>query len=89
MKDDPKIPDYVCWYKIEYDLTKVDNQGNLFKTILGSTYMISRVTFVISGVLIQTLFIIAAASFDFLLWAVLKSSMVAKCTYYSSEATLC
>jgi hypothetical protein len=33
--------------RYEHDLTKFDNQGHLFKTILGATYMISRATFII------------------------------------------
>jgi ABC-2 type transport system permease protein len=62
--------------RYEYDLTKVVNEGHPFKTIVGSTYMISRTSFIIRGFLIQILFIIAAASFAFLLSTVLKSSMV-------------
>ena len=62
--------------KYEYDLLKVVNEGHPMKTIVGSTYIISRASFIIRGFLIQILFIIAAASFSFLLSTVLKSSMV-------------
>jgi ABC-2 type transport system permease protein len=60
----------------EYDLTKVANEGHPIKTVAGSTYMISRTSFIIRAFLIQIVFIIAATSFAFFLSTVLKSSMV-------------
>lgn len=62
--------------RYEYDLTKIVDQGHPIKTIAGSTYMISRWLFILRAFLLQTLFIIAAAAFAFLLSTILKSSMV-------------
>jgi ABC-2 type transport system permease protein len=62
--------------RYEFDLSKVVNEGHPLKTIVGSTYMISRTAFIIRGFLIQVLFIIAIAAFAFLLSTVLKSSMI-------------
>jgi ABC-2 type transport system permease protein len=62
--------------RYEFDMAKLANEGHPLKTIVGSTYIISRGAFIVRGLLIQILFIAAAASFAFLLSTVLKSSMV-------------
>ncbi len=62
--------------RYEYDLSKVVNEGHPIKAIAGTTYMITRASFIIRAFLIQILFIVATASFAFLLSTVLKSSMV-------------
>lgn len=62
--------------KYEFDLTVAAGEGHPLKVVAGSTYIIARWSFIIRAFLLQILFIIAAASFAFLLSVVLKSSMV-------------
>lgn len=62
--------------RYEFDLTTIASQGHPLKAIAGSSYIIARWSFILRAFLIQILFIIAAASFAFLLSTVLKSSMV-------------
>lgn len=60
----------------KFDLSTVNGQGHPLTAIAGSSYIIARGAFIIKAFLIQILFIIAAASFAFLLSTVSKSSMV-------------
>lgn len=62
--------------RFEVDMAKLVNDGHPLKAIAGSTYVISRGAYLMKAFLLQILFIIAAASFAFLLSTVLKSSMV-------------
>ena len=71
----PNYPMFVGT-RYQFDLSKVINGENPLKVIAGSTYIIARWQFIIRALLLQVLFIIAAASVAFLLSTVLKSSMV-------------
>lgn len=62
--------------RYEVDLTVAATEGHPLKVVAGSTYIMERWSFIIRAFLLQILFIIAAASFAFLLSVVLKSSMV-------------
>lgn len=62
--------------RYEFDLTAIAGEGRSLKAIAGSTYIITREAFLVRAVLLQMLFIIATASFAFMLSTILKSSMV-------------
>lgn len=62
--------------RYEFDMTRVVDQGHPLSVVAGSTYVITRGAFLIKAFLLQILFIIAAASFAFMLSTVLKSSMI-------------